>query len=115
MHTENQMHQIVTTFAQVAERMDGLNTTSQQQHIGIETLNAAILELQDALSQSDRSIADSRVAAGQLQTEASRLAESIGAFKLESDHHDGGDNQRRKPATPPIAAETDDAPGTLAA
>ncbi|WP_147420765.1 methyl-accepting chemotaxis protein [Salinisphaera sp. LB1] len=112
---ENQMHQIVTTFAQVAERMDGLNTTSQQQHIGIETLNAAILELQDALSQSDRSIADSRVAASQLQTEASRLAESIGAFKLESDHHDGGDNQRRKPATPPIAAETDDAPGTLAA
>ena len=83
--TETLMQKVVAAFVQVTDRMDGINTTSRQQQQGIETLNAGILEMQEALALSDRSIDQTQQAAARLEAQGDRLIDAVGYFELEPD------------------------------
>lgn len=74
---------VMVAFEQVMGRMDGISLAAQQQYQGIETLNASVIELQEALSLSADSIERTGEVAQRLSAEAGRLNASIDFFTLD--------------------------------
>lgn len=77
------MQRVVAVFEEVQQRMREISTSGQEQHRGIETLNASIQGMQEALALSANSIESTRDVAARLATEADTLTTAIGYFHLE--------------------------------
>ncbi|WP_227367386.1 methyl-accepting chemotaxis protein [Halomonas sp. M20] len=83
--TEELMQRVVEAFQQVSNRMDDITTSSHEQNQGIETLNASILEMQEALALSASSIDSTKGVAERLEEAAQYLTTTIGYFHLENE------------------------------
>ena len=76
------MQEILAAFRKVAERMQEIDRTSQQQHADIEALgDAAVLMNQSQVASND-AIESNRQLAGELLETASKLLETIDHFRL---------------------------------
>ncbi|MGC3875320.1 methyl-accepting chemotaxis protein [Halomonas sp. GXIMD04776] len=87
------MQRVVEAFTQVSGRMDEITTSSNEQSMGIDTLNASILEMQEALALSASSIDSTKEVAQRLEEAAQYLTRTINYFQLET-----GAEQARLPS-----------------
>ncbi len=77
------MEQIVTSVRQVADIMSEIAAASIEQSEGIEKVNVAITEMDDATQQNAALVEQAAAAAQSLQDQAASLAKVVSAFKLD--------------------------------
>lgn len=76
------MKDIVTSVQQVARIMNDISAASREQTTGIEQVNQAISHMDEVTQRNAVLVEHAAAAATSLQTQATRLAQSVAAFKL---------------------------------
>jgi aerotaxis receptor len=76
------MNEIVTSVKQVAGYMNDITCASQEQSEGIEQVNQAIAQMDKATQQNSALVEQAAVAADDMQSHATKLAQLVNAFKL---------------------------------
>ena len=76
------MREIVAGVAQVSDAIRQISDSTASQSQGIESVNAAIGQLDEVTRENTRRVQDSTAAAQALQHEASHLAEAVDRFRL---------------------------------
>jgi len=77
------MNEIVQSVSRVTDIMAEITAASQEQTAGIEQVNAAIAQMDQATQQNAALVEEASAAAQSLQQEASTLARTVGAFRIE--------------------------------
>jgi len=77
------MNEIVQSVGRVTDIMAEITAASQEQTAGIEQVNAAIAQMDQATQQNAALVEEASAAAQSLQQEASTLARTVGAFRIE--------------------------------
>ena len=77
------MGEIVTSVKRVTDIMGEIAAASQEQSAGIEQVNQAITQMDDATQQNAALVEEAAAAAMSLQDQASKLAEAVSVFKLD--------------------------------
>jgi methyl-accepting chemotaxis protein len=80
------MEEIVSSVKRVTDIMAEISHASQEQSIGIESVNRAIGEMDEATQQNAALVEQATSAAASLQNEAHTLAEVVSVFKLDAAH-----------------------------
>jgi methyl-accepting chemotaxis protein len=78
------MEEIVTSVKRVTDMMAEITAASQEQSAGIEQVNQVISHMDQATQQNAALVEEAAAAAGSLQEQAGRLAQTVGIFKLSS-------------------------------
>jgi aerotaxis receptor len=78
------MDEIVTSVKQVAGYMNDITSASQEQSVGIEQVNEAIAQMDQVTQQNSALVEQAAAATQEMQSQASKLAQLVGAFKLVS-------------------------------
>ncbi|MBW8369939.1 MAG: hypothetical protein K0M66_02995, partial [Thiobacillus sp.] len=78
------MDEIVTSVKRVTDIMSEIAAASQEQSSGIEQVNQAITQMDDATQQNAALVEEAAAAAESLQNQAGKLAEAVSVFKLNS-------------------------------
>jgi methyl-accepting chemotaxis protein-1 (serine sensor receptor) len=86
------MHEIVASVARVTDIMAEIMAAGEEQSSGIEQINLAIVQMDQATQQNAALVEEAAAAAGALQDQAHSLANLAGSFRL-----DHGVDQRREP------------------
>ncbi|GGC85872.1 methyl-accepting chemotaxis protein [Undibacterium terreum] len=76
------MGEIVTSIQQVTDIMAEILAASHEQTVGIEQINEAILQLDDATQQNAALVEEAAAAANSLQGQADNLARLVSTFKI---------------------------------
>jgi methyl-accepting chemotaxis protein len=76
------MGEIVTNVKKVADIMADILTASDEQSAGIESVNEAIGQIDQATQQNAALVEQAAAAASSMQDQAANLAQSVSAFKL---------------------------------
>jgi methyl-accepting chemotaxis protein len=95
------MTEIVASITRVTDIMGEIASASSEQTVGIEQVNAAITQMDEATQQNAALVEEAAAAAGSLQDQATVLAELVGTFKL--DHAAPAPAQPRTVAPAPVA------------
>ena len=95
------MHEIVTSVQRVSAIMDEILSASIEQNSGIEQINQAIVQMDEATQQNAALVEQAAAAAASLAEQAHRLSQAISVFRLARD--DGGAMDRRTAAMPAAA------------
>ena len=77
------MNEIVQSVGRVTDIMAEITAASQEQTAGIEQVNAAIAQMDQTTQQNAALVEQASAAAQSLQQEASTLARTVGAFRIE--------------------------------
>ena len=77
------MTEIVQSVSRVTDIMAEITAASQEQTAGIEQVNAAIAQMDQTTQQNAALVEQASAAAQSLQQEASTLARTVGAFRIE--------------------------------
>ncbi|MCC2963030.1 methyl-accepting chemotaxis protein [Massilia sp. IC2-278] len=77
------MNEIVQSVSRVTDIMAEITAASQEQTAGIEQVNAAIAQMDQTTQQNAALVEEASAAAQSLQQEASTLARTVGAFRIE--------------------------------
>jgi methyl-accepting chemotaxis protein len=77
------MEQVVSSIQRVTDIMAEIASASQEQTGGIEQVNQAIAQMDEATQQNAALVEESAAAAGSLQDQAGKLAQSVDLFKLD--------------------------------
>ena len=77
------MTEIVQSVSRVTDIMAEITAASQEQTAGIEQVNAAIAQMDQTTQQNAALVEEASAAAQSLQQEASTLARTVGAFRIE--------------------------------
>ncbi|MBW8371534.1 MAG: hypothetical protein K0M66_11285, partial [Thiobacillus sp.] len=75
--------EIVTSVKRVTDIMSEIAAASQEQSSGIEQVNQAITQMDDATQQNAALVEEAAAAAESLQNQAGKLAEAVSVFKLD--------------------------------
>jgi methyl-accepting chemotaxis protein len=78
------MEEIVSSVKRVTDIMAEISHASQEQSIGIESVNRAVGEMDEATQQNAALVEQAAGAAGSLQEEAQNLAAVVSLFKLDN-------------------------------
>jgi len=78
------MNQIVTSVKHVADIMNEIASASFEQSEGIEQVNLAITQMDEATQQNAALVEEAAAAAQSLQEQAAKLAQVVSVFKLDS-------------------------------
>ena len=78
------MEEIVASVKRVTDIMSEIAAASQEQSAGIEQVNQAITQMDDVTQQNAALVEEAAAAAESLQEQASKLAEAVSVFRLES-------------------------------
>ena len=78
------MHRVVEAFSEISHSMDEITTSSNEQSIGIDTLNVSILQIQEASTLSALSIDSTMAVAEQLEAASRHLTATIDYFQLQT-------------------------------
>ncbi|WP_369828852.1 methyl-accepting chemotaxis protein [Herbaspirillum sp. meg3] len=81
------MGEIVTSVKHVADIMGEITAASQEQSVGIESVNRAITQMDEITQQNAALVEQAAAAAESLQEQADLLTEAVSVFKLSSGHH----------------------------
>jgi len=76
------MLEIVQSVNRVNDIMAEITAASQEQTVGIEQINGAVAQMDQVTQQNAALVEQASAAAASLQDEASALAQTVGAFKL---------------------------------
>ncbi len=76
------MAEIVQSVNRVTDIMAEITAASQEQTAGIEQINGAVAQMDQVTTQNAALVEQASAAAASLQEEATRLAQTVGAFKL---------------------------------
>jgi methyl-accepting chemotaxis protein len=77
------MDDVVTSIRRVTDIMGEITTASQEQSGGIEQVNQAIGQMDEATQQNAALVEESAAAAASLQDQAAKLAQVVGIFRLD--------------------------------
>lgn len=77
------MEEVVTSIRRVTDIMGEITTATQEQSSGIEQVNQAIGQMDEATQQNAALVEESAAAAAAMQEQAARLAEVVSVFKVE--------------------------------
>jgi methyl-accepting chemotaxis protein-1 (serine sensor receptor) len=78
------MGEIVGSINRVTDIMAEIMAASQEQSTGIEEVNRAIVQMDQATQQNAALVEEASAAAQQLREEADSLARTVGAFRIEA-------------------------------
>ena len=76
------MTEVVESVRRVSEIMAEISAASQQQSVGIETVNHAVGQMDKVTQQNAALVEEAAAAAASLHDEAGRLAQTVSAFRL---------------------------------
>jgi len=77
------MAEIVQSVNRVTDIMSEITAASQEQTAGIEQINGAVAQMDQVTTQNAALVEEASAAAASLQEEATALAHTVGAFKLD--------------------------------
>ena len=77
------MEEVVTSIRRVTDIMGEITTASQEQTGGIEQVNRAIGQMDEATQQNAALVEESAAAAASMQEQAAKLAQVVSVFKLD--------------------------------
>ena len=77
------MGEIVTSVKRVTDIMSEIAAASQEQSSGIEQVNQAVTQMDEATQQNAALVEEAAAAAESLQDQAAKLAEAVSVFKLD--------------------------------
>jgi methyl-accepting chemotaxis protein len=77
------MDDVVTSIRRVTDIMGEITTASQEQSGGIQQVNQAIGQMDEATQQNAALVEESAAAAASLQDQAAKLAQVVGIFRLD--------------------------------
>jgi len=77
------MNEIVQSVSRVTDIMAEITAASQEQTAGIEQVNAAVAQMDQTTQQNAALVEQASAAAQSLQQEATTLARTVGAFRIE--------------------------------
>ncbi len=98
------MNEIVTSVKHVADIMNEIASASLEQSDGIEQVNQAITQMDEATQQNAALVEEAAAAAQSLQEQAAKLAQVVSVFKLDSSYIASIQNDVAPPVAPRIAA-----------
>jgi uncharacterized phage infection (PIP) family protein YhgE len=78
------MDEIVSSVKRVTDIMGEIAAASGEQSTGIEQVNQAITQMDDATQQNAALVEEAAAAAESLQAQAGKLADAVSFFKLDS-------------------------------
>jgi methyl-accepting chemotaxis protein len=100
------MSDVVASVRRVTGIVSEISSASREQTSGIEQVNQAIIQM-DAGTQQNAALVEQAAAAAQsLQTQATKLAQVVGVFKLRAGAHVLMDNAIAQPDTVPPGGKT---------
>ncbi len=107
------MEEIVTSIRRVTDIMGEITAASQEQTAGIEQINMAITQMDDVTQQNAALVEQSAAAAQSMQSQAGKLAQVVGVFKVNGTAARGLVAQKAaKPAATARAARAPAAPAS---
>jgi methyl-accepting chemotaxis protein len=77
------MTEIVASITRVTDIMGEIASASHEQTLGIEQINAAIVQMDEVTQQNAALVEEAAAAAGALQDQSGALAQLVGTFKLD--------------------------------
>ncbi|WP_050477277.1 methyl-accepting chemotaxis protein [Herbaspirillum rhizosphaerae] len=80
------MHEVVSSVKRVTDIVAEISAASQEQSTGIGEVNQAITQMDEVTQQNAALVEEAAAAAQSLQDQASKLAEVVSVFKLDSAH-----------------------------
>src|SRR5699024_7451360 len=89
---EGGMQKVLESSQQMADLMDEISTASNEQTVGIEQINQAIVQMDDVTRQNASLVEEAVAAAGNMDEQARHLAELVATFALDRDGANGQDN-----------------------
>ncbi|MFD2365576.1 methyl-accepting chemotaxis protein [Pseudoduganella sp. GCM10020061] len=81
------MDDIVASIARVTDVMGEITSASAEQSVGIDQVNAAIVEMDDATQQNAALVEQAAAAAASLREQADRLEQLVGTFTVAAEPH----------------------------
>ncbi|MFZ6846342.1 methyl-accepting chemotaxis protein [Undibacterium sp. RuTC16W] len=78
------MEEVVQSVRRVSDVVSEITAASQEQTIGIEQINQAIAQMDEVTQQNAALVEEAAAAAASLQEQADKLAQVVGAFKIDS-------------------------------
>ena len=104
------MDNVVASIQRVTDIMGEITAASQEQTTGIEQVNQAVIQMDQVTQQNAALVEEAAAAAQSLQEQASGLARTVSAFKLQPGSGSGGGGARSAspslPSRPAKAAAT---------
>ncbi|WP_423373311.1 methyl-accepting chemotaxis protein [Dyella nitratireducens] len=97
---------IITSVKKVVDIVDEIAAASQEQSGGIEQVNRAMMQMDQATQQNAALVEEAAAAARAMQEQADRLNAQMGYFRVHGVVHAGVKNPARKPAVGALAAAT---------
>jgi len=79
----NTMHEIVTSVKRVTDIIAEISAASQEQSVGIEQVNEAIMKMDDVTQQNTALVEEAAAAAESLMDQADELMKAVSVFKLD--------------------------------
>jgi methyl-accepting chemotaxis protein len=73
---------VVAEIQQVSSLMAQISSAAREQHIAIEAIDGAVVQLDDATQQNAALVEEAAAAAQSLQEQATALTETVAVFKL---------------------------------
>jgi len=95
---------IVQAVRRVADLMNEIDAASSEQSQGIGQVNQSIATMDDVTQQNAALVEEAAAAAGALEEQAARLAQVVGAFKLDETELAGPAAQVGTPTRRPLLA-----------
>jgi methyl-accepting chemotaxis protein len=91
----NTMHEIVTSVKRVSDIISEIAAASQEQSIGIEQVNDAIMKMDDVTQQNTALVEEAAAAAESMMEQADELMNAVSVFQLDGeDSQNAGRNNR---------------------
>ena len=84
-HAGNTMHEIVTSVKRVSDIISEIAAASQEQSIGIEQVNDAIMKMDDVTQQNTALVEEAAAAAESMMEQADELMNAVSVFKLDGE------------------------------
>ncbi|PPD47277.1 MAG: diguanylate cyclase [Methylotenera sp.] len=97
----NTMHEIVTSVKRVSDIISEIAAASQEQSIGIEQVNDAIMKMDDVTQQNTALVEEAAAAAESMMEQADELMNAVSVFQLEGD-----DNSNKRLGSSPVRGAT---------
>jgi len=77
------MHEVVESVQRVSDIIAGISTASEEQSSGIQQVLQAVTQMDTVTQQNAALVEEASAAAESLQTQANKLGQLVGAFKME--------------------------------
>jgi methyl-accepting chemotaxis protein len=113
------MHEIVTSVKRVSDIISEIAAASQEQSVGIEQVNDAIMKMDDVTQQNTALVEEAAAAAESMMEQADELMNAVSVFQLDGEDSQNASKNNRagnssmRGATKRIASKSTSSPVRL--